>query len=84
MNLNVIITRESVFFNIERKALRSKIIKLSERVASFWLFVAVFQFCIAPMYGIQPNLQHNIEITAIFTMVEYVRSYVWNLIFTKE
>jgi len=71
-------------FQYRKEILRNKIIKISERVLSFWMFVAVFQFCIAPLYGIQPNLQHNIEITAIFTIVELVRGYLWNLIFNKE
>ena len=71
-------------FQYRKENLKSKIIKISEKVLSFWLFVAVFQFCIAPIYAIQANLQHNIEITAIFTIVELVRSYLWNLVFNKE
>lgn len=39
------------------------------------------QWMVFPIFGFHPVLSENLTITAIFTIVSVVRSYVWRRIF---
>lgn len=45
--------------------------------SGFIISALVWQFVVCPMYGIPMPLGRNIEITSIFTVTSFIRSYAW-------
>lgn len=41
------------------------------------------QWLVFPWFNLHPSLQENLSLTAIFTIVSIVRSYVWRRIFNN-
>lgn len=62
---------------------RSLIEQLLNIGSGFLISLIVWEFVIKPIWSIQTNFSENIEITATFTVVSIVRSYVWRRLFNR-
>lgn len=49
--------------------------------ASGFITSLLTQWLVFPWFNFSPSLRENLSITAIFTIVSIVRSYVWRRIF---
>lgn len=64
---------------------QTKVTSLIEQIlnvsSGFLIAMLVWKFLIISMLGIEHNLQRNILITAIFTVVSVVRGFLWRRLF---
>lgn len=49
--------------------------------SGFVISLIVWSYLVVPVWGLQVNMVDNLNITALFTVVSVVRSYVWRRIF---
>lgn len=52
--------------------------------SGFVIALLLMQFVIGPLYGLEVTVGDNIGITVIFTVVSFVRGYVWRRLFNNK
>jgi len=52
--------------------------------SGFVISLAVWEFVIEPLFGIEKRLLDNIGITGIFTVISIARGYIWRRLFTRR
>lgn len=49
--------------------------------SGFVISLIVWSYLVVPVWGLQVNMVDNLNITALFTVVSVIRSYVWRRFF---
>ena len=62
---------------------RSLIEQLLNIGSGFLISLCVWEFFIKPLWELQTSFSENLHITAVFTVVSIVRSYVWRRLFNR-
>ena len=52
--------------------------------SGFVVAMVLWQFVVAPLWGYEVTLLDNLGLTAIFTTISVVRSYVWRRFFERR
>lgn len=60
---------------------RQSLIEATLNTISGFFTSLITQWMVFPMFDFHPALSENLTITAIFTIVSVVRSYVWRRVF---
>lgn len=54
------------------------------QLSGFVFSLIVWAYVVAPLYGFDVNWQQNFEITAMFTVLSVLRSYLWRRFFNSR
>lgn len=68
---------------MSQSKLSSALESLLNQASGFALSVAVWEFAVKPIWGIQTSMGENLTITALFTVVSMARSYAWRRFFNR-
>ena len=52
--------------------------------SGYLLSMLIWQFVVAPVWGLDVRIRDNACITGVFTLVSILRGYVWRRAFNKE
>jgi hypothetical protein len=64
---------------------RGSLLEASLNTASgFVVSLIVWRFLVAPMFGFSLDMETNVAVTSIFTVVSIARSYAWRRLFNRQ
>jgi hypothetical protein len=61
---------------------KQSLIETTLNVFSGWLIATLmWLYVLAPYFGVELQLQENLQITTLFTIISIIRGYIWRRVF---